>query len=109
MTEKAKKISYIIIVVLLAFVCADFFLSGTMHHDATAEQSLILQSVPYTPERYKIVGVDYDGKKINFILHADNGQLKVLQVRELSIDKDVTSINSAYLYRENGQIYIRAK
>ena len=78
-------------------------------NNAIVKSQYIIDTVPNTTERYKIVNIIYDHNydKIYAVLHLDNGNFRVLQIEEAYIDPSLKNVNEGYLYRENMQIYIR--
>jgi len=69
----------------------------------------LLEAISGMNERYKIVNIVYSNSIVYAIVHLDNGNIKVIPIEEAWIDPELKNVNEGYLYRENNQIYIRAK
>ena len=118
MTLKQKIIATILSVLLIGIA---FYLVFVKYADTSLQQfendytnekqqnHVILTTIPTTLERYKILNIVYEHEHIYAILHCDNGNLCVLPIAEAFIDPDLKNVNEGFLYREAGQIYIRAK
>ena len=82
------------------------------NEEITENQSASIYSLPSSysgQERYKIMNIVYSHNTVYAIIHLDNGNIKVLKITEAYVDPDLNDLNCGYLYRENGQIYIRSK
>lgn len=69
----------------------------------------IIDNTPTTVERYKIINITYEEQEIYAIVYLDNGNIRLIKFSEAWIDPNLKNINEGYLYRENGQIYIRTE
>lgn len=120
--EKNKKdYTYIKAGALLAMLFLFFFMAMHLHglftlNEVNSEAEEVKQEdqthnyqlaeVYYTNERYRILAIEIYKDNVYAILCLDNGQIKYIQLTSVAI-QNVTDIKNAYLYRENGQIYIR--
>lgn len=77
--------------------------------ESSINDEYILDTIPTTVERYKIINIVYAQNKVYAIIHLDNGNIKVVQINEAYIDSNLKNINEGYLYRDNVQIYIKAE
>ena len=73
------------------------------------DKYLITNSMPVASERYKIINIVFENEEVYAIVHLDNGNIKLIQFSEAYIDPTLKNILEGYLYRENGQIYIKAE
>lgn len=65
-------------------------------------------------ERYKIIGsvmIPKENKKdeleIGMIIHLDDGRTRVIAIPQAAREPELINVNEGYLYRVNGQIYLK--
>ena len=116
MSLKQKMIAVILSVLLLGTSFYLLFITynqsaaiDRMEAEVTAPSPYILNTSQTSKERYKIMNIIYEKDVVYAIIHLDNGNIKVVQLDEAFVDPTLKNLNEGYLYRENGQIYIRAQ
>lgn len=117
MSVKQKLLATILTVVFLGMAFYLIFINyGELNLlndiDQAAHQSdhkYIIHDMPLTKEKYKIINIVYENDEVYAIVYLDNGNIKLIQFHEAYIDPGLKNILEGYLYRENGQIYIKAE
>jgi len=116
MSLKQKLIAVILSVLLLGTSFYLLFITynqsetiNRMEAEVTATSPYILNTNQTAKERYKIMNIIYEKDVVYAIIHLDNGNIKIIQIDEAFVDPSLNNLNDGYLYRENGQIYIRAQ
>lgn len=102
-------VAFLAVVFYIVFIYFDecYILTNIDQVTHPANDIYIIHEVPLNKERYKIINIIYEGKKIYAIVHLDNGNIKLVPFSEAYIEPGLTNVLEGYLYRENGQIYIK--
>ena len=83
------------------------FIEGRLNN--VNDKYLITETTYASSERYKIINIIFENEEVYAIVHLDNGNIKLIQFSEAYIEPTLKNILEGYLYRENGQIYIKAE
>lgn len=103
----------LILLTAILLLVGSWFLWSIYGTQSSGQYKLQVPTVMGT-ERYKIVGsvmLPSETKRgelePGFILHLDDGRTKYIAVPQAARDNDLLNINEGYLYRINGQFYLK--
>lgn len=112
MNIKQKLIAIILIsifIVLTTYLIARYNNVEIIRTPEEKQNPYIIDPIPSGVERYKIINITYTEDQVIAIVHLDNGNIKIISLEEAYIDPKLKNVLDGYLYRDNGQIYIKAE